>query len=141
MLEEHYPETLAVLLSRLQSTVQIPAAWTGFWESQGVLPTRSDDRRQFARRRVREEAVCEMNQTLPAISRKHEFCKVCLKDQSRNGIAFLVMRELYPNEKLILWTRSGKFDYSVARCLKHNDRCYEIGARLLETECPRAGSA
>ncbi len=69
-----------------------------------------------------------MMPTLPAIERPHGFTKVYTKDVSRSGISFLTTHQLYPSERVILWTQKGKLTCEVARCLKHNDKCFEVGA-------------
>jgi hypothetical protein len=131
MLESHYHDKLELLLSRLGSGVTIPETWTDYFTREGILPTVSSDRRQFARRYIRDEAVCESSKTLPAIDRPHQFSKVHLKDISRSGVAFLITHEMYPCENLFLWTHGGKLSCSVVRCVKHNDRCFEIGAKFI----------
>jgi hypothetical protein len=102
-----------------------------FFVRGGLMPSVSDERRQFPRRYLRETAVCELAQSLPAIERARTFAKVYLKDVSRGGISFLAPQQLYPCEELQLWTNSGKHACRVIRCTKHNDRCYEIGTRIL----------
>jgi hypothetical protein len=131
MLEDNYSEKLDLLLNRLQVSVQIPEEWADYLGRKGVLPTTPNDDRRFSRRYLRAEAICETSQSLPAIERRHEFNKVYLKDISRNGIGFITARELYPEEQVVMWTRVGKFNCSVARCRKHNDRCFEIGATIV----------
>jgi hypothetical protein len=130
MLEENYSGKLALLLERLQPCVELPEGWTDYFTRCGALPTAPEERRQFARRCLREEAICELGKSLPAIDRRHEFSKVFLKDISRGGVAFLAAQQLYPGEHLTLWTRGGKLPCSVVRCTRHNDRCYEIGSRF-----------
>jgi hypothetical protein len=128
MLESDYQGKLRLLLGSLQSTVTVPPAWADYFGQQGLLPASPDDRRRFARRYLREEAICELDQSLPAIARRHEFAKVYVKDYSRGGIAFLASRQLFPGEDLWLWTSQGKLPCSVVRCTKHHDRCFDVGA-------------
>jgi hypothetical protein len=128
MLEGDYQAKLNLLLRRLQAAVEVPGGWTDYFGRQGILPAVTDEQRRYARRYQREEAICEWDQTLPAIPRRHEFSKVYLKDLSRTGVAFLAILQLYPGENVALWTSRGKLNCSVVRCIKHNERCYEIGA-------------
>jgi len=131
VLEDDYSKKLDLLLSKLKISVRLPDSWTDFLDRKGILPAIPNDGRRFTRRYLRTEAVCETHQSLPAIERPHEFNKVYLKDISRSGIGFFTVRELYPEEQVVMWTRVGTFNCSVTRCRKHNDHCYEIGALVL----------
>lgn len=127
MLEGDYAETLTVLLEHPPGGVQLPDSW---FEPVGRTvppPPAMYDRRRFPRARCRSEAVCELMPSLPAIQRRHGFCKVYMLDASRCGFGFLAPLQLYPSEQIILWTQSGKFRCMVARCTKRGPKCYEIG--------------
>jgi hypothetical protein len=128
MLESDYQRKLNLLLSKLRSNVKLPETWEDFFDREGMVPVSPDDRRRHARRYLRQNAICELHQTLPAIERRHEFTKVYVKDFSRGGVAFLDSRQLYPGESLQLWTISGKLSCLVVRCIKHNSHCFEVGA-------------
>ncbi|MGE3777963.1 MAG: PilZ domain-containing protein, partial [Pirellulaceae bacterium] len=121
---------LEFLLDRLQASVHVPNIWQDYFLKQGLCQPRPEDRRQFVRRFLREDAVCEIRQTLPVIPRRHEFSKVYLKDISKGGIGFLMSQQLFPCEQVHLWTRLGRLSCNVMRCAKQNERCYEIGARF-----------
>jgi hypothetical protein len=65
-------------------------------------------------------------------------------DLSAEGIAFLHAAQLFPGDLLAVWFPTGKVECRVARCVKHNARCFEIGAtfdsgprslRWLRTQC------
>ena len=114
------------LLARLPNTVQLPphlATNEGEW----CVP---HDLRRFARKKVRGEMVCQIVGVLPSVPRSPEIKKVHSLDMSRCGFSFLMDQQLYPGEEVLLWTPIGRIPCEVARCLKHNDRCYEVGVAV-----------
>ena len=130
MLETDDHEQVANMLQQLPQDVCIPEEWTDFFEADGILPTVSDDHRRFARRFLRKMAVCEVLPTLPAIGRHHGCHCVMLRDISRGGIGFLHFEQLFPNEKIAIWTGATKLPMTVCRCVKRCDKGYEVGARF-----------
>lgn len=125
-MENSYAETLSGLIARLPETVQVPPHLTtddGETCSPHVL-------RRFARKTVRAEMLCQIGGTLPSVPRNSEINKVISLDVSRGGIGFLMNKQLYPGEEVLLWTQIGRIPCGVARCLKHNDHCFEIGVEI-----------
>ena len=64
---------------------------------------------------------------IPRADAKHV---VLMKDLSRQGVAFLHAAQLFPGERVELTLPTGRIAYTVVRCLRHNHRCYEIGAEI-----------
>jgi hypothetical protein len=116
------------ILAKIPDTIEIPAhlECTG---AQGSL-CMPHDRRRFARRRMGGTILCQITSPLPAVTRSAAPSKVLTVDISRSGISFLADKQFYPEEEVLLWTLIGRIPCRVARCLKHNDRCYEVGAEI-----------
>jgi hypothetical protein len=75
-------------------------------------------------------AVLEVLGTLPAIPREAEEHVVLMKDISRGGAGFLHSAPIYPGERVRLWLPTGSLEYTVVRCARHHQSCYEIGAQV-----------
>lgn len=125
-MESSYAETLKELFARLPNTVQVPSHLLVGDRSSRVVR----DVRRFARRTVNGEMLCQLDTALPAVPRRKEVTKVVSLDVSRNGFGFLMDRQLYPGEEVLLWTKIGRVPCGVVRCLKHGERCYEIGVEI-----------
>ena len=131
MLETADQQRLEQMLKVLPCHVKIPEKWTDFFEQSGFAPTVVDERRRFARKRVRAEAVCQRAQTLPAIEREHGLHRVYLFDISRCGISFIDAEQLFPNEEVVVWTAAAKVKAVVRRCVKVCDSGYHVGAQFV----------
>ena len=125
-MENSYAETLNGLIARLPQTVQVPPQLaTNDRESRVPF-----DLRRFARKTIQGEMLCQIDGVLPSVPRKSEISKVVSLDVSRGGFCFLMDKQLYPGEEILLWTEIGRIPCGVARCLKHADHCYEIGVEV-----------
>ena len=125
-MENTYEETLNGLLARLPETVQVPPQLAET-DRESQVPC---DLRRFARKTVRGEMLCQVSGTLPSVQRNPDIGKVVSLDVSRGGFGFLMDKQLYPGEEILLWTQIGRIPCKVARCLKHNDQCYEVGVEV-----------
>jgi len=124
--ENTYKETLTRLFARLPETVQVPPHLDAT-DGEARVP---HDLRRFARKRVRGEMLCQVIGGMPSVPRSSEISKVVSLDVSRSGFSLLMDQQLYPGEEVLLWTLIGRIPCEVARCLKHNDRCFEIGVEV-----------
>jgi hypothetical protein len=128
--ESTYTETVRTILQKLPDTVEVPshlAPGDLIAHAEACAP---HNRRRFARRKMGHQILCQVASVLPAFPRKFSTCKAIALDLSRCGIRFLLDQQLFPEEEVLLWTLIGQIPCKVARCLKHNDRCYEIGAEI-----------
>ena len=125
-MENSYEETLNGLIARLPETVQVPSHLTASDDESRV----SHNLRRFARKTVRGAMLCQVGGVLPSVPRKMEISKVVSLDVSRGGFGFLLDKQLYPGEEVLLWTQIGRIPCGVARCSKHGDYCYEIGVEV-----------
>jgi hypothetical protein len=110
-------------MAQLSETVQLPSGWKADADRCNV----PHDLRRFARKTVRGEMLCQLGRTLPTVERNTEISKVVSMDVSRGGFGFLMDRQLYPGEEVLLWTQIGRIPCGVVRCLKHGEKCFEIG--------------
>ena len=116
-------------IARLCCDIALPVGWDDFFDKHGPLPTDLRDRRQFPRFQFRRRGIVEYGQTaaIASLVRK-ELCRVVFtKDISRNGVAFLNAEQLYPLEEVVLWFADKPQPARVARCVRHNANCYEVG--------------
>jgi hypothetical protein len=110
--------------------VVVPPAWHEDSPRQGCLPLQQGENRRYARSRFRMQVLMELTTTIPLVVRAREKHVVLMKDISRDGAGFLHSAQLFPGERVELWFPTGRREYTVARCVRHNDACYEIGAEL-----------
>jgi hypothetical protein len=129
MLETDYLRALTTVLNSLTCNVALPSCWTDFSTKRGPLPGRQHEERSYARFHFPTRALLQMESTAPApaVEALHV---VLTKDLSRSGISFLHSLELFPGDRLWLWLTTGRCRYTVKRCVRHNDSCYEIGAQF-----------
>jgi hypothetical protein len=126
--ENSYAETLSELFARLPDRVQIPPQLEPEQFLSDTQVCAPNEQRRYARRKMLGEMLCQVVCPLPTIPRSKGPSKVVSLDISRSGFRFLIDKQLYPEEELVLWTLIGQIPCKVARCLKHNDACYEVGA-------------
>lgn len=123
-------------IDALPCAIEFPEGWgedgAGF-----ALPSPTyADQRQYPRfvcRGMQGRAALEYRQTLPAIDRTHQVCRVYLMDLSRSGIRFLHSEPLYPRERMRIILSDGKRrGIEVQWCRRIQQGCYSIGTRFSE---------
>lgn len=130
MLDDNYHEQLKQLLLVTECPVQLPAQWSDFFDQKDNLQPYHSDKRRFVRRNFRSRCILDLEQSLPGVPREQKSYGVYSKDISRNGIAFLHSEQLFPGEKICVWLPTSKVRVTVARCRRHAEFCYEIGAKF-----------
>ena len=119
----------------LECRIVVPRQYVSDFHKEGALHTMQGDGRRFPRFHYHVRGVLHCRQTFPAMPRREERYLVLTKNLSRCGLSFLHEQQLFPHERMALNLAGGKHvDIEVARCKKHNDRCFEIGAVFLG--CP-----
>lgn len=121
---------MTAALDTLPCRVALPAGWKDFFQRRGPQVWPGDNRRRYVRSHFPMRAVLEILGTLPAVPRRHEQHVVLMKDISRGGAGFLHASHLYPGERVRLWLPTGGLEYTVVRCARHDELCYEIGAKI-----------
>lgn len=119
--------------------IQVLPPWPldEFLSKQGVVLSRNDDRRRYARLYYRKPASLALTTSLPAFVRPDQEVSTYSCDLSRSGIAFLSACELYPREIVMLQvTELGWRQLRVVRCRRLASRCFEIGAEFVLSPCP-----
>jgi hypothetical protein len=130
MLDANRLEKLKAMLDALPCRVVLPTEWKGFFARRGPLTSLGDEYRRFVRQHFPSRALLELSTSIAAIPRGYAKHVVLMKDISRQGVSFLHDAQLFPGERLELTLPTGRIAYSVVRCLRHNHRCYEIGAEI-----------
>ncbi len=115
----------------LPCRVVLPAEWDDFYQRRGVVAPRDGDSRRFVRQHLPTRALLELATSLAAIPRDYAKYVVLMKDISRKGASFLHIAQLFPGERIELTLATGRIPYTVMRCRRHNDCCYEIGADIV----------
>jgi hypothetical protein len=123
-------EKMKAALEALPCPVVLPAEWKDFFQRRGPLTGTGDDGRRFVRQHLPMRALLELTTSLAAIPREYGRHVVLMRDISRQGASFLHAVQLFPGERVELTLPTGRIPYTVVRCLRHNDRCYEVGAEL-----------
>jgi len=132
MLDAVRSDDLTALLKTLPNRVVIPPGWKRDSARRGEMPAAyHNDTRRFVRVPCLASAVLEVESTLPYFPRDPELHSILMKDISRQGVGFLHHQQLFPRERVQLLLPNGKLSYVVCRCLRHNERCFEIGAELV----------
>jgi hypothetical protein len=128
MLDNDYRHELKLRLARTECRVQVPRALEHRFRT-GLRSSRPpNERRRFQRFSFAKKVLLQIESTVAGIERKPEFFTVFMLDLCRSGVAFLHCQELFPGEIPVVWFEGGKVRCQVARCLRHNARCFEIGA-------------
>jgi hypothetical protein len=130
MLDANRLEKLKAILDALPCRVVVPVEWNDFFARRGPLTSLGDEYRRFVRQHFPSRALLELTTSIAAIPRANARHVVLMKDISRQGVSFLHDTQLFPGERVELTLPTGQIAYSVVRCLRHNHRCYEIGAEI-----------
>jgi hypothetical protein len=130
MLDAVRLKEMTAALDALPCRVVLPPGWKDFYQRRGPQVWPGDNRRRYVRSHFPLRAVMELLGTLPAVPRSREEHVVLMKDISRGGAGFLHAAPLYPGERLRLWLPTGSLEYTVVRCARHHEACYEIGAEI-----------
>jgi hypothetical protein len=131
MLETDAQNELSQRLARLVCDIKVPRALQMRLARRGALPAVEEERRKSLRysalaKTLVEVKVSVVNREAPA----KEFA-VLRTDLSGEGMGFLHAAQLFPGDLLAVWFPTGKLDCRVTRCVKHNAKCFEIGATFL----------
>jgi hypothetical protein len=111
--------------------VNLPEAWEP--GRKGPLPKRLDERRRYPRFHYCVCAALQHGSTFPSLHRAPAWHKVFTKDLSRGGIAFYHGEQLFPRERMpLVLCGHGTGTIEVVRCLRVQEDCYLVGARLVE---------
>jgi hypothetical protein len=130
MLDAVRLKEMTMALDALPCRVVLPPGWKDVYQRRGSQAWPGDNRRRYVRSRFPMRAVMEVLGTLPAVPRGQEEHVVLMKDISRAGAGFLHADPLYPGERIRLWLPTGSVEYTVVRCQRHHETCYEIGAEI-----------
>lgn len=128
MLESNHAEKMSLLLNRLSCRIVMPDKYADLQNRRGILPSDMRERRRHARVYCPSKILVESFPTLPAIPRNHQYVVGYSVNISKSGICFLHDTQLFPGERVTLWTHKGQLTAMVARCMKYNDQCFEVGA-------------
>jgi hypothetical protein len=144
MLEADAQNELSRRLAGLVCDIKVPRALQERLARRGALPTTYDERRKFVRFSALAKALIEVKASiLHGDAAAGEFAVLRI-DLSGEGVAFLHVAQLFPGDLVTVWFPTGKVECRVARCVKHNARCFEVGAtfvsgprslRWLRTQC------
>jgi len=135
-------QAIGEILDRLECKVELPSSREEFFEPTGRLPTIPGDRRRYPRHYLRAVAALQCRQTFAALPRPAAWHKVYTKDISRCGLAFLHSQQLFPRERMRIILPDGQPRIiEVLRCRRIQERCYEIGARMVEDFREHAAAA
>jgi hypothetical protein len=93
----------------------------------------SEDSRRFARRTCKLHAHLTIQEALDASFDTAREFDVIVRNISRNGICFLFVRQLYPDDLVTLNFGGLARPYRVTRCRRIGDNCYEIGLAVCAT--------
>jgi hypothetical protein len=131
MLDADRREKMKAVIDALPCHVVLPPEWNDFFQRRGpVTPREDDEPRRFVRQHFPTRAIMELATSLAAIPRDYAKYVVLMKDISRQGASFLHVAQLFPGERVELTLATGRIPYTVMRCRRHNDCCYEIGADI-----------
>lgn len=128
MLEADAHNELACRLARLVCEINVPRALQKRLARRGAQPPTFDDRRKFVRFSVLAKTLMEIKATLTQPGAPSKDFAVLRIDVSGDGLGFLHTAQLFPGDLVSIWFPTGKLDCRVARCVKHNAKCFEIGA-------------
>ena len=131
MLAVDYQAKLEQLLQSISWNIQIPEAWSGFFEDTGRPAVFADDQRHNQRIKIRTAGIMWFEKSIPIRPRTTDPLGIYTRDFSRKGAGFLSPCEIYPEEEIRIVLPTFWVQVRVARARRINSRCYEIGAVLL----------
>lgn len=124
------------ILGKLPFKVQVPRSKLDELKKSGPCLPCMSDQRQHVRFRHLQKGILGYRQTFATIDRLHELHQVLITNISKTGIGVYHSEQLFPHEKLFLWTEEqGILQVNVARCRRVNQCCFEIGFA-----CPQLAS-
>ena len=132
MLDAVRHQEMSASLESLPCRVVLPPGWTDFFERRGPQVWPGDNRRRYVRSHYPMRAILEILGNLPSIPREPQEHVVLMKDISRGGAGFLHAGPIFPGERVRLWLPTGGLEYTVVRCARHHELCYEIGAEIAQ---------
>jgi len=104
----------------------LPPEFDDYFVKSGPLPARQQEQRAFVRHYLRDRAIMKLDGKVYGV-----YCR----DLSRDGVGLLAPRQLLPLEQVRLLLPRGKaVTATVRRCRRVDEKCYEIGLRLLKDE-------
>jgi len=130
MLDRAYQQNLNAVLRRLPCRVVIPSGWGDYFSKHGPQAASTEHQRRWGRMYYRKKAVIELSTSLPAIPRDPQQHAVLMRDISRSGAGFLHVEQLFPAEVVKLSLETGMKLAHVSRCVRHNERCFEVGVEF-----------
>ncbi|HEX4070200.1 MAG TPA: PilZ domain-containing protein [Planctomycetaceae bacterium] len=137
MLEANDHAELSDRPAEVPCAVEIPRALQQRLARRGAQDATFDERRQFARFAFLSKTLLEVATSFKCVERPREHFTILTTDVSRDGVAFLHVQQLYPGELVTVWFPTCKVACRVTRCLKHNAKCYEIGASFEDGPRPQ----
>jgi len=138
MLENDIEEKLSLRLAQLACEVEVPRSLRHRLSRRGPLPAIGEERRQVTRCARLTKTLLEVTTTIKCIDRQPREFAVLGIDVSSDGVGFLHVAQLFPGEVVSVWFPTGKLSCRVMRCLKHNSKCFEIGATFESGPQPKA---
>jgi PilZ domain len=118
----HDPKLIARLWESTDPKVLLPAHLANFFEPQGAMPVRPDNRRGYHRYFMRGKAILKRNGVMLGSY---------TKDVSRQGVGFLSPVPLLPLQRVQLQLANGtELHLEVARCRRVDKDCFDCGARF-----------
>jgi hypothetical protein len=136
MLDRAYQQNLKEVLRRLPCKVVVPSAWGDYFSKHGPQGLSAEHKRRWGRIYYRTKAVIEFASSLPAIPRDPQQHAVLMRDISRSGAGFLHVEQLFPGEVVKLSLETGVKLAHVSRCIRHNERCFEVGVEFSSAPTP-----
>jgi hypothetical protein len=113
--------------------VILPEELQRFYAERGYLGTMPQEERTSARLNVRSKGFIRFFPTLPnlvcdIIASDGSHGTMLVKDISRNGIAILYHRQIFPCERFQIFLHGRVIDAAAVRCRRIGPKCYETGA-------------
>ncbi len=140
-----HDNSLKEKISSLPCEIILPFSMDSFFKQEERLTC--DDRRKMPRLVFHAEAALEHPRE-SLMNRKPGWIKVYIRDLSRGGIGFIHSEQLFPMEKfkllfpmpksVALGTFKQPVQIEIVRCKRHSDKCYEIGAMMLDATGQKA---
>ncbi|MFG0262633.1 MAG: hypothetical protein ACF788_09610 [Novipirellula sp. JB048] len=137
MLEVDYPQRLSSLIERVSWDIQLPEQWPDYFAGNGeTSPAFPGDERSSQRVSIRTRSLAWAEVALPFRQRANDPIGIYTRDFSKTGSGFLTPIEFYPEEELRIVLPAFWVRVRVVRSRRIGQRCFEVGARLLQKYAP-----
>lgn len=136
MLEDDYSSRFSRLIESVKWDIELPRDWTDYFDHRGETSSFNGDVRSNKRMMVRTYGLMWTEESLSFCHRSAEPIGIYTRDFSRQGVGLLTPFQIYPEERIRVVLPAFWVELSIVRARRITNKCYEVGAELLQRHDP-----